>query len=57
MEIGAENVLLYHALCIKERPIDRDRMAHQFDELIPMIVKEREDHFVQFLIEGNSVFH
>ena len=53
--ISAEDVLLQHPLGVKERSVDGNRVPHDIDEVVAMIIKHREDHLLELLIKGQSV--
>src|ERR1700693_4443232 len=45
------NILLHHALGIKERSVDRDSVLHDAEITVALVIKHRNDHAIQFRVE------
>ena len=50
-EIGVRDVLLDHALGVKERAVDGDGVEHDFQKLGAVVVIERQNNVFEFVIE------
>ena len=48
-------MLLHHAMGIKERSIERDRVPHDINPLLMMLEEERRNHPTQLLIQLSGI--
>jgi hypothetical protein len=51
LQIRLHHILLQHAMGIKERAVERNRVAHDIEIVIAVVVKERHDYLLEFLVQ------
>ena len=54
-KIRLHDVLLQHALRIEKRAIERDGVAHNIDEALPVAIEQRQDDLREFVVECCSI--
>ena len=50
-KIGFLDVLLEHPARIEKGTVERYAVEHDIGELVPVVIKERDDSILQFLVE------